>query len=202
MRQRRRRQRTFMFLCALTVSESWGLRSSLRKRMAKTGTMQIAVASAIVNHTTGCNNVLWALPVNTNTQIHKIRQRIEWLTEYYSAVNTFYPVLISAVFGCVFSLSYLTNLNLNKVTLNNRPQTLKHWETLDVLLLDELIFRINFIIVPSWVTWCSLVGLSGCTVVKPDLLCITVHHLSEWGRIYFTALHTLNFTIFSLLDIH
>ncbi len=29
--------------------------------------MHIAVASAIVNHTTGCNNVLWALPVLTHT---------------------------------------------------------------------------------------------------------------------------------------
>lgn len=53
--------------CFLTVSESWGLRSTLRKRNAKTGTIHIAVASAIVNHTTGCSNVLWALPVLTNT---------------------------------------------------------------------------------------------------------------------------------------
>lgn len=53
--------------CFLTVSESWGLRSTLRKRNAKTGTIHIAVANAIVNHTTGCSNVLWALPVLTNT---------------------------------------------------------------------------------------------------------------------------------------
>lgn len=58
-----------VFVCFLTVSESWGLRSTLRKRNAKTGTMHIAVASVIVNHTTGCNNVLWALPVLTNTHI-------------------------------------------------------------------------------------------------------------------------------------
>ena len=63
----------------LTVSESWGFRSSLRKRKAKTGTMHIAVASAIVNHTTGCNNVLWALPVlthrQTDKQTHKLEQK-------------------------------------------------------------------------------------------------------------------------------
>ncbi len=67
MLQWRRWTHKCVYVCFLTVSESWGLRSTLRKRNAKTGTMQIAVASAIVNHTTGCNNVLCALPVCTNT---------------------------------------------------------------------------------------------------------------------------------------
>lgn len=47
---------------ALTVSESSGFRSSLRKRKATTGMMQTTVVRAMVNQTVGWASVFCALP--------------------------------------------------------------------------------------------------------------------------------------------
>lgn len=60
---------TIINMFCLTVSDSWGLRFNLRKRKATTGTMQMTVAKAIVNHTTGCANVFCALPMEKQIYI-------------------------------------------------------------------------------------------------------------------------------------